>query len=189
MDWRTCTRCLLHRTRKKVVLGRGPKPATLLFIGEAPGKNEDLLGVPIVAAPGKILADALTAAARMAGVAVPAYYVTLACACRPCASVEGENRPPTGDELWACFQRLEEECKAVHPAAVVFLGALAHRACRALFPAGVPLQAPAYILRSGGVGCPQWVRFVRSLSQLLRGLENAKEIHEGKGGTVRRWKA
>ena len=182
--WLACKRCPLWRTRKRVVLGRGTVPAALLFIGEAPGKNEDLLGLPFIGQSGKILDKAREAAAKLAGLAaLPAFFITNACACRPCDSAEGDNRPPTGDELWACFQRLQEEAKAAAPEAVIFLGKTAEKATRALFPAGVALQHPAYILRTGGVGSPAWVRFIRELSVVFGGLKNVAS----RAGKVRKW--
>lgn len=177
-DWLNCKRCGLHKTRKKVVLGRGTLPAPLLFIGEAPGKTEDLLGEPFVGPAGKLLRRGIEAAADLSGVGVPPYYITNACACRPTDEKDGDNRQPTGEELWACFQRLEAEAKAAAPRVVVFLGKVPEKACRALFPAGVALQHPAYILRCGGIGCPAWTRFIRDLSVVLKGLNHAK---------VRRW--
>ncbi len=180
--WRACTACGLHKTRKQVVLGRGDYHCLVLFIGEAPGKSEDLLGLPFIGPAGKLLDQAIVLALKWAKMDGPlSIYITNACACRPTDSLLGENRPPTGDELWACYQRLEWECKSVaDPQHVVFLGKVADQASRKLFPKALALQHPAYILRCGGLSSPVGIRFVRDLSNLFKEIKSAKSAEENK---------
>jgi uracil-DNA glycosylase family 4 len=168
--WKCCKKCGLHKTRKNVVLGRGDVNCDILFIGEAPGRNEDLLGKMFVGLSGRLLERLLHEAGSWANLThTPTMYVTNACACRPCDSSMGDNRPPTGEELWACYPRLEWECKRVaNPKKIILLGKTAEIACRKLFPDALSFQHPAYILRCGGLGSPPGIKFVRDLSAVLK---------------------
>ncbi|MBW1779343.1 MAG: hypothetical protein JRL30_01265 [Deltaproteobacteria bacterium] len=79
-DFGTCTRCGLAEFRRKIVLGEGDLPADLLFVGEAPGKNEDLMGRPFVGPSGRLLHGAI----ELAGDKVdftPTYFITNSVAC------------------------------------------------------------------------------------------------------------
>jgi uracil-DNA glycosylase family 4 len=167
-QWLHCDRCALAHTRKHVVLGRGEAECDLLFLGEAPSKSEDLLGIPFIGPAGKLLDAMISKAVEWAGTAAPTTYFAYACACRPCDTASGDNRMPTGEELWACNQRLEWEVKTVaNPRKAIFLGKLADGACRNLFPDAVSLQHPAYILKAGGLASPVGIKFIRDLSQVL----------------------
>jgi len=172
IDWKLCRKCDLHKTRKNVVLGAGSAPADVLFIGEAPGKSEDLLGMPFIGPAGKLLSAMIDMALQWSSLGTkPRIYITNACACRPTDSPLGENRQPTGDELWACYQRLEWECKQIaRPKVVVFLGKVADAAARKLFPSATALQHPAYILRQGGIGSPPAIKFIRELAAVFQNL-------------------
>lgn len=170
----SCKKCGLYQFRKFVVLGRGTPDCDILFIGEAPGKSENLLGMPFIGPSGKLLDKLIDRAAELAKLErKPRFYITNACACRPCDSKLGENRAPTGEEVWACFPRLEYEVNRIaKPKKTVFLGKTAAAACRKLIPDGIPLQHPAYVLRCGGIGCPEGIRFARDLSVVFEEIKN-----------------
>lgn len=109
-----CTRCpALVDTREQIVNGVGPADADVLFIGEAPGEQEDEAGEPFVGRSGTIL----TAALRKAGIDRTAVRITNAVRCRP-----PENRDPRTEELDNCRCYLEAEITAVDPAVIVTLG-------------------------------------------------------------------
>ena len=108
-----CTRCGLCETRTNVVPGVGPEHAKVMFIGEAPGKNEDLQGEPFVGAAGKTL-DALLERIQLARSDV---YIANILKCRP-----PNNRDPRPEEITACTPWLREQVKAVHPTVLVTLG-------------------------------------------------------------------
>ena len=109
-----CTRCSeLVESRGQIVDGTGPADADLLFVGEAPGANEDEQGEPFVGRSGDVLDDAL----REAGLDRADVHITNCVRCRP-----PENRDPTVDELANCRGYLESEIAAVDPELVVTLG-------------------------------------------------------------------
>lgn len=109
----SCTLCGLSETRTQVVSGVGPRRALLAFVGEAPGKDEDLKGRPFVGRAGRILDEALSSA----GVSRDQVYITNLVKCRP-----PRNRRPTSSEVGACVAYLEEEMREVGPAVVCLLG-------------------------------------------------------------------
>ena len=110
----SCSRCpRLVESRSRIVNGVGPDDADLVFVGEAPGANEDESGEPFVGRSGSVLDDAL----RDAGVARADVRITNCVRCRP-----PENRDPTTGELGNCRGHLAAELAAVDPAFVVTLG-------------------------------------------------------------------
>lgn len=111
---RDCTRCAdLCESRSRIVNGVGPDDAALLFVGEAPGAQEDEQGKPFVGRSGEVLDDAL----RDRGLARRDVRITNCVRCRP-----PDNRDPTTDELANCRGYLEAEIDAVDPEIIVTLG-------------------------------------------------------------------
>lgn len=108
-----CRLCRLSGTRTNVVAGTGDREAPLMFIGEAPGKEEDLRGAPFVGRAGKVLDGALAAA----GVSRDDVYITNLVKCRPPG-----NRRPKEDEAQACRTYLEAEIRKVGPEVACLLG-------------------------------------------------------------------
>ncbi len=115
---RRCTRCPLHRTRKNPVPGEGPLNARVMFVGEAPGRNEDEQGRPFVGAAGSLLNKLL----EEAGLRRSEVYITNVVKCRPPG-----NRDPTDEEIEACLPYLVEQVKIIRPAVIVALGRHAGR--------------------------------------------------------------
>ncbi len=109
----TCTKCVLHETRKKSVPGDGPANAEILFIGEGPGFHENEQGHPFVGASGKFL-DQLLA---QAGVTRTEVFICNVVKCRPPG-----NRDPLPDEIKACDIHLEEQIEIINPSIIVTLG-------------------------------------------------------------------
>jgi DNA polymerase len=111
---RDCERCPdLVESRSQIVNGVGPDDADLVFLGEAPGANEDEEGEPFVGRSGSVLDDAL----RDVGLARADVRITNCVRCRP-----PENRDPTTAELGNCRGYLERELELVDPELVVTLG-------------------------------------------------------------------
>jgi uracil-DNA glycosylase family 4 len=110
---RVCTKCELHRTRTKSVPGEGPADARVMFIGEAPGWNEDQQGRPFVGAAGKFLEE-LLGAARLRRDEV---FITNVVKSRPPG-----NRDPLPDEIAACAPYLERQIEVIDPEVIVTLG-------------------------------------------------------------------
>jgi len=114
VDVVSCTQCpRLAESRSRIVNGVGPADADLLFVGEAPGANEDEQGEPFVGRSGGVLDEAL----RDAGLARADVRITNCVRCRP-----PENRDPTTEELGNCRGHLARELAAVDPEFVVTLG-------------------------------------------------------------------
>lgn len=110
----SCERCPeLVESRSQIVNGTGPEDADLVFLGEAPGANEDEQGEPFVGRSGSVLDEAL----RDAGLARTDVRITNCVRCRP-----PENRNPTSPELANCRGYLQRELALVEPELVVTLG-------------------------------------------------------------------
>ncbi len=153
----TCTRCALAERRTQVVFGVGDPHADLLFVGEGPGRDEDLAGEPFVGRSGKLL-DRLMV--EELGLDRSRCYIANVVKCRP-----PQNRDPRPDEIAACRPWLEAQLEAIDPKVVVTLGNFATRlllgteeGIRSLrgrvfpFRRGhlVPTYHPAFALRGGG---------------------------------------
>ena len=108
-----CQACGLRRTCTQVVFGVGDPNAEVLFIGEAPGANEDQQGEPFVGRAGKLLDDMLA----MIGLSRKNIYITNSVKCRP-----PENRDPLGEEKDACRGYLRQQVRLMKPKIIVCLG-------------------------------------------------------------------
>ncbi len=108
-----CERCSLYQTKTKDVVGVGNKNAEIMFIGEAPGKKEDLEGEPFIGAAGKFLNEML------AGINLKRedIYIANVLKHRPPA-----NRDPLPDEAEACWPYLRRQIELINPKIIVFLG-------------------------------------------------------------------
>lgn len=113
-----CTKCLLHKTRKKVVPGQGNPDARIVFVGEAPGANEDEQGLPFVGRAGGLLTDILKAM----GLTRDDVYICNILKCRP-----PNNRDPQATEIVACNPYLHEQLQIIEPEIIIALGAHAAR--------------------------------------------------------------
>ena len=112
-----CERCSLSKTRINVVFGDGADTAQILFIGEAPGKNEDEVALPFVGRSGKLL-DAMLAEAGL--YRDKNIYISNTVKCRP-----PENRDPSTDEKSACIDWLRLQIDTLKPEIIVCLGRVA----------------------------------------------------------------
>lgn len=115
---KACQECPLYG--KKPVLGKGPKDAKLVIIGECPGRTEEKLGAPFVGESGQLLDKLL----REAGLDRAECYVTNVVACRP-TDTKGGNETPTAAMIKACSSRLEAELAQLSPSIVLLLGNIA----------------------------------------------------------------
>jgi uracil-DNA glycosylase family 4 len=109
-----CTKCDLHKSRKKAVPGEGPTHAEIMFIGEGPGFHENEQGRPFVGASGKFLDELLA----QAGVTRADVWITNVVKCRP-----PNNRDPLPDEIETCTSNyLDHQIEIVGPSIIVTLG-------------------------------------------------------------------
>ena len=149
-----CTLCKLHKGRHNIVFGVGDPRARLMFVGEAPGEDEDLKGEPFVGKAGQLLTKMIEAM----GLRREDVYICNTVKCRP-----PNNRNPEPDELAACEPFLKGQLASVKPEVIVTLGKFAAQALlRDQTPItrlrgqwreyeGIPVMPtfhPAYLLRS-----------------------------------------
>ncbi len=111
-----CTRCELHRTRTQTVFGVGDPSARLMFIGEAPGAEEDRQGEPFVGRAGQLLTQMI----RALGLARSEVFIANVLKCRPPG-----NRDPSAREAACCRPFLERQIELVNPAMIVAVGRIA----------------------------------------------------------------
>ena len=113
---KNCTACGLCATRHNVVFGVGNTQSPLLFVGEGPGEQEDLQGIPFVGPAGKLLDDMLS----IIDLDRTGCYIANIVKCRP-----PRNRDPQPEEQNACFPYLENQIALLHPKIIVCLGRIA----------------------------------------------------------------
>lgn len=116
-----CTNCPLSELRSQVVFGHGNLNADIVVIAEAPGKEEDINGIPLVphAPAGKNFMRLLDAV----GIKRENIWITNTCLCRPVSDKPGkENRTPTAKEIEACEERLVLELNIIKPKVIVLSG-------------------------------------------------------------------
>ena len=167
-----CTRCGLSATRTKTVFGIGSPTARIVFVGEAPGHDEDVSGEPFVGRAGQLLTDMIE---KGMGLRREEVYICNVLKCRP-----PENRTPATDEIAACRDYLWRQLEIIRPEVIIALGAPAAQtllgtkegigALRGRFhdfyPSGtalvgdpiplMPTYHPAYLLRSPGEKGKAW---------------------------------
>ncbi|MBW2313657.1 MAG: uracil-DNA glycosylase [Deltaproteobacteria bacterium] len=109
-----CTRCRLHEGRTQIVFGDGDPDADLMFVGEGPGEQEDLRGIPFCGRAGDLLTSMIEK-----GLEIPrsSVYICNIVKCRPPG-----NRNPTPDEVTSCRAFLDGQIEAVRPKVLVTLG-------------------------------------------------------------------
>lgn len=111
-----CARCDLHKTRKNVVFGSGNPKASLMFIGEAPGHEEDIQALPFVGRAGQLLTKIIEAM----GLARSDVYIANILKCRP-----PNNRIPLPTEILACEENVKRQVELVNPKVICTLGKFA----------------------------------------------------------------
>jgi DNA polymerase len=178
-DLGDCTRCKLHQLgRTQIVFGVGNPRAELMFVGEAPGHDEDLQGIPFVGRAGQLLTKIIQAM----GLERDAVYIANVIKCRPPG-----NRNPEPDEVATCEPFLFRQIDSIRPRVIVALGTFAARALlRTNDPISrlrgrpfayrgvklVPTYHPAFLLRS-----PQFKRETWEDMKMVMAL--LKEPREG----------
>jgi len=108
-----CRKCLLWKTRKNAVPGEGNSESKIMFVGEAPGRQEDLTGRPFVGAAGKFLETLL----NEIGLLRNDVFICNVLKCRP-----PQNRQPRPDEIQTCTPYLNRQINAIKPRLIVTLG-------------------------------------------------------------------
>ena len=161
-----CRKCELSRTAKNVVIGRGNEEASLLFVGEGPGKEEDEQGVPFVGKAGQLLDLLLNAIPFQ----TDEYYITNIVKCRP-----ADNRDPTDEEAQSCLVHLRNQFRLIRPKIIICLGRISAKYLihpdfkitqergKWFEKGGIKMMAvyhPAYLLRNEKEKITQWHDFM-----------------------------
>lgn len=134
-----CTRCRLSESRTNVVFGVGSPQAEVMFVGEAPGRNEDLEGEPFVGRAGQLLDQLL----GEIGIDRQSVYIANVLKCRP-----PNNRDPLPDEIECCKGYLRQQIRLIRPRVVVTLGNFATK---------LLLRTTTGITRLRGRSYPWWL--------------------------------
>jgi DNA polymerase len=174
-DLGDCTRCKLHGLgRKQIVFGVGNPSAELMFVGEAPGADEDIQGVPFVGRAGQLLTKMIEAM----GFRREDVYIANVLKCRP-----PNNRDPHPDEVDSCEPFLFRQVETIEPRVIVALGAFAARTLlktqdpisrlrgRVYEYRGaqlIPTFHPSFLLRSPGYKREAWEDLKKALALLGR---------------------
>ncbi|MGB2621913.1 MAG: uracil-DNA glycosylase [Candidatus Acidiferrum sp.] len=185
-DLGECTRCKLHKTRNSIVFGDGNPRAELVFIGEGPGHDEDVQGLPFVGRAGKLLTQMIEAM----GLQRKDVYICNVVKCRP-----PENRLPEKDEITPCSPFLLRQIDAIAPKVIVCLGACAAQTLletnrgisnfrgQWLEFRGRKLMAtyhPAYLLRNPSAKSEVWKDLQKVMAVLGLEAKKSKSAEAGK---------
>ena len=183
-DAASCTKCSLHETRNSVVFGIGNTDADLMFIGEAPGADEDRQGEPFVGRAGRLLTQIIEAGMKLKREDV---YIANVLKCRPPG-----NRNPEPDEVETCSPYLMRQIELIQPKVIIALGSFAAQMMldtkigitklRGEFhpcnvaglrfpphknpPVVMPTYHPAYLLRNPGAKREVWEDIKKVLARL-----------------------
>jgi len=172
-----CTACALHQSRQSVVFGSGSPDAEVVFVGEAPGRDEDIQGQPFVGRSGQLLTKILAAI----GYGRDEVFICNILKCRP-----PNNRDPQADEVTACEPHLKRQLAILNPRVICCLGRVAAQTLLGTdaslkrlretvhFYEGIPVMAtyhPAALLRNPGWKRETW-NDVRKLKALVDALNS-----------------
>ncbi|PJZ27564.1 uracil-DNA glycosylase [Leptospira hartskeerlii] len=162
-----CVRCKLNTTRTQTVFGEGNPNAEVMFIGEGPGKQEDLTGRPFVGKAGELLTRIIE---RGMGVSRDRVYIANVTKCRPTVDLKFEkDRPPEDDEVVACSPFLLRQISIIQPKVIITLGNPSTRFILRTKEGitklrgnwgdfhGIPVMPtyhPSYVIRNGGENSP-----------------------------------
>ena len=172
-----CKKCRLFKNRNNVVFGTGNKNTRLMFIGEGPGADEDIQGIPFVGKAGKLMNRAFEAI----GLKREDVYISNIVKCRP-----PSNRNPEEDEANACLNYLRNQVILVKPQIIVLLGSVALKNILGK-EYGITASRGKWVEKKGILYMPTWhpaallrdetkkIDFIRDLQEVLIKLDK-KEI-------------
>ena len=169
-----CRQCPLYKSRKNPVFGEGNPRAGLVFVGEAPGREEDIQGLPFVGRAGELLTKIIEAM----GFRRKDVYIGNILKCRP-----PQNRNPLPSEIVACQDYLRQQLEVINPKVICCLGKFA---CSALLNQDFPITKlrgkfqdyrgikvmptfhPAYLLRNPSAKRLVWEDMKKVISELKK---------------------
>ena len=176
-DAKQCRKCKLSKTRRNVVFGVGSKETNLMFIGEGPGADEDMQGIPFVGKAGKLMNMAF----EIVGLDRNKVYIANIVKCRP-----PSNRNPQDDEAMACLDYLRNLVILVKPKIIVLLGSVALKNILGK-EYGITASRGKWIEKRGILYMPTWhpaallrdeskkINFIKDLEEVLEKYKNIGE--------------
>lgn len=187
-----CKKCALHKGRNSVVFGHGPVPSNIMLIGEGPGEQEDIQGLPFIGRAGQLL----TKIFESVGIdRENQVYITNIVKCRP-----PENRAPLPDETTACYPYLLAQIKLVSPKIMIVAGAPSTKVVLKIeepmskvrgkwqkLPGTdisvMPIFHPSYLLRnpSKEKGSPKWLTWM-DMQEVKNAADYLKQVDSLSGG-------
>lgn len=169
-DAEACTKCELHKTKIKSVFSRGNPLSQIMFIGEAPGHDESVAGLPFVGLSGKLLDKAII---ELGFNPETDIYVCNIIKCRPPG-----NRKPTQEEADACINYLEKQISICNPKVILTLGNTATenlinttfgvtkihgKVFKRINAKVIPIYHPSFVLRNGGSQSEMYLEFLADI--------------------------
>jgi len=193
MSIKTCAMCDLRKKAIQVVVGEGPINAQVMFVGEAPGKQEDETGLPFVGVSGRYMTEVM----EQCGLPRDTVYVTNIVKCRPVG-----NADPTPQQVKSCRPNLDVQHAIIQPKIVVPVGRFA---MNEFLPGKlsitevngtvfdyydrkvIPLIHPAFVLRKRDIAGPEFERAMRVIAKeaKLVTLEKQKQRRKKRRGSKR----
>jgi len=182
-----CRLCELNVTRTQLVFGEGNPNSKVVFIGEGPGRDEDLQGKPFVGRSGQLLSEVIFEVFQWNR---NHYYITNIVKCRPTIDRQMiKDRPPEKKEIEACHPILLKQLDIIKPKVIVTVGSSATKALLNT-KEGItklrgnwydfhgsslmPIFHPSYVLRNGGIRSPQYQQMKSDLELVKNFLEIEK---------------
>lgn len=165
-----CKKCKLCSNRNNIVFGDGNKEADLMFIGEGPGADEDMQGIPFVGKAGKLMNMAFDGI----GIDRNSVYIANIVKCRP-----PSNRNPEDDEAVACLNYLRNQVMLVKPKIIVLLGSVALKNILGK-EYGITASRGKWVERKGIMYMPTWhpAALLRDENKKIEFWKDLKEVKD-----------
>ncbi len=192
-----CRRCKLASTRNNIVFGEGNPAARVMFIGEGPGKEEDIQGRPFVGRAGVLLTAIIEKGMKLARGDV---YIANVVKCRPTIDLAFQrDRPPDAEETAACGGFLKKQIEIIGPEVIVTLGNPSTKFLLEIMEGitkvrgkwfsynGIPVMPtyhPSYVLRNGGDASPLKKDVWEDIKKIISRLSTRSGVTPDGGGAV-----
>ena len=165
-----CKKCKLCNSRTNIVFGTGNKNAKIMFIGEGPGADEDIQGIPFVGKAGKLMNMAFEGV----GIKRDEVYIANIVKCRPPA-----NRNPEKDEAVACMDYLRNQVMLIKPDIIVLLGSVALKNILGE-EYGITTSRGKWIEKKGILYMPTWhpAALLRDNSKKIEFWQDLQEVYK-----------
>lgn len=165
-----CKKCKLCNNRNNIVFGTGKKDTSLMFIGEGPGADEDMQGLPFVGKAGKLMNMAFDGI----GINRDEVYIANIVKCRP-----PSNRNPEDDEIEACLDYLRNQVMLVKPKIIVLLGSVALKNILGK-EYGITASRGKWVERKGILYMPTWhpAALLRDDSKKIEFWQDLKQVKQ-----------